>query len=59
MDVRVKVGDHVEAGEAICVLSAMKMETVVSAPISGKVTEVLIAQGESVDGGDLVARIEG
>ncbi|KAK9476405.1 carbamoyl-phosphate synthase L chain, ATP binding domain-containing protein [Lipomyces japonicus] len=57
VEVRVKEGTHVKKGDPIAVLSAMKMEMVISAQASGKVTDILIREGDSVDGADLIARI--
>ncbi|ORX49779.1 pyruvate carboxylase [Hesseltinella vesiculosa] len=57
VEVRAKAGTHIKAGDPVCVLSAMKMETIVSAPVSGLVEEVPIAEGDSLSSGDLVARI--
>jgi len=56
--VRVKVGDVVEKGQALVILSAMKMETVVSAPVSGKVKKVVALIDEDLAGGDLLLEIE-
>jgi acetyl-CoA/propionyl-CoA carboxylase biotin carboxyl carrier protein len=56
--VMVSVGDAVEAGQAICILEAMKMENAVSAETSGVVKEIRVAAGDSVGGGDVVAVIE-
>ena len=56
--VLVEVGDTVEAGDAVCVLEAMKMENNVAAEKAGTVTEVRVAPGDSVGGGDVVAVIE-
>ena len=52
--VLVAVGDEVEAGQAVCVLEAMKMENNISAEISGKVQEIKVAPGDSVGAGDVV-----
>ncbi|CAO3642812.1 unnamed protein product [Cunninghamella blakesleeana] len=57
VEVRAKVGSHLKAGDPVCVLSAMKMETIVSAPVSGVVEYVPIGEGDSLSAGDLVARI--
>ena len=56
--VLVEAGDEVEAGQAICVLEAMKMENQVNAEKAGKVAEVLVKAGESVSAGQVVAVIE-
>ena len=56
--VLVEVGDTVEAGQAVCVLEAMKMENNINAETSGTVSEVKVAPGDSVGSGDVVAVIE-
>jgi pyruvate carboxylase len=58
VDVRVKAGKQVKAGEALAVLSAMKMETVVAAPRAGTVTAVAVTIGDALDAGDLVVALE-
>lgn len=47
--VLVEVGQKVEAGEALIIVEAMKMETSLYASISGTVTEVNAEAGEQVD----------
>ncbi len=54
----VGVGDHVEEGQLVAVLEAMKMEKYVQAPHAGTVTHVHAAQGASVAAGDPLVRIE-
>lgn len=56
--VLVAVGDTVEAGQAVCVLEAMKMENNIAADKSGTVTEVKVAPGQSVGTGDIVVVID-
>ena len=53
------VGDIVEQGQALAVLEAMKLETIVRAPQDGKVTEVTVKTGDRVGPGDLLFRVEG
>lgn len=57
VEVRVKHGVEVKKGDPLAVLSAMKMEMVISAPVSGKVDEVLVNEGDSVDMNDLMVKI--
>ena len=54
----VEVGQEIEAGDTVLVLEAMKMENNVVAEKSGKVSEIRVAAGDSVGGGDVVAVIE-
>eukprot|EP01137_Pigoraptor_chileana_P007448 Opistho-2@53073 len=54
---RVKAGQEVQKGDPLVVLSAMKMETVVTAPISGRIERLPTAVGDDVSGGDLVIEI--
>ncbi|MBQ9306983.1 MAG: acetyl-CoA carboxylase biotin carboxyl carrier protein subunit [Clostridia bacterium] len=58
LDVKVKVGDTVTNGQAVCVLEAMKMENEIPAPKAGKVTSVLASKGASVNTGDTLVTIE-
>jgi len=57
VDVLKANGDLVSEGEPIAVLSAMKMETVISATKSGRISSLFVAQGDALDSGDLVAVI--
>ena len=59
VDVLVKVGDTVKAGQAVLISEAMKMETEVQAPIAGTVTAVHVAKGDRVNPGDVLVEIEG
>lgn len=58
IDIRVKVGDTVEKGAALVVLSAMKMEMVVQAPKAGKIKSLEITQGMKLEGEDLLLTME-
>ena len=58
VDVKVKENDEVKEGETLFILSAMKMETNIKAPVSGTVKRLLINSGDSVEGDDLLASIE-
>jgi acetyl-CoA/propionyl-CoA carboxylase biotin carboxyl carrier protein len=55
--VLVAVGDIVEAGQAVCVLEAMKMENNILAERAGAVTEVRVTEGVTVGAGDVVVVI--
>ncbi|MFM8382416.1 MAG: biotin/lipoyl-containing protein, partial [Actinomycetota bacterium] len=55
--VLVEVGQEVEAGQAVCVLEAMKMENQILAEKAGKVTEIKVKAGDTVGSGDVVVVI--
>lgn len=55
---KVKVGDVVKKGDAIAVLEAMKMETILRSPINGIVRSVNVKEGQSIQQGMLVAQVE-
>uniref|UniRef100_A0A3B4CQJ7 pyruvate carboxylase n=1 Tax=Pygocentrus nattereri TaxID=42514 RepID=A0A3B4CQJ7_PYGNA len=55
--VGVKEGQKVEKGQPLCVLSAMKMETVVNSPLSGTVAKVYVKADSSLEGDDLILEI--
>lgn len=58
VDVLVKVGDEVKAGDPVLITEAMKMETEVQAPISGKVVAVHAVKGDSVTPDDALIEIK-
>ena len=49
VDVMVKVGDKIKAGDPVLVIEAMKMENEVPATVTGSVTAVNVAKGDSVN----------
>ena len=51
-------GQRVEAGQPLVTLSAMKMETVVSAATSGVVKRVAVTVGDNLVAGDLLVVVE-
>jgi acetyl-CoA/propionyl-CoA carboxylase biotin carboxyl carrier protein len=55
--VLVAVGDQVEAGQAVCVLEAMKMENQINADTTGEVKEIKVEAGQAVGAGDVVVVI--
>ncbi|MCJ1477961.1 pyruvate carboxylase [Lambiella insularis] len=57
VEVRVHEGSEVKKGDPVVVLSAMKMEMVISAPHSGKIGSLQVKEGDSVDSQDLVCKI--
>ncbi|KAK4248183.1 hypothetical protein C7999DRAFT_31377 [Corynascus novoguineensis] len=57
VELRVHDGSEVKKGDPLAVLSAMKMEMVISAPHSGVVSQLAVREGDSVDGSDLICRI--
>jgi acetyl-CoA/propionyl-CoA carboxylase biotin carboxyl carrier protein len=55
--VSVEVGDTVRAGDAVCVLEAMKMENSILAHSDGTIAELPVRAGQSVEAGATVAVI--
>ncbi|XP_043284091.1 pyruvate carboxylase, mitochondrial isoform X2 [Venturia canescens] len=58
LDIRVKVGDTVEKGAPLVVLSAMKMEMVVQSPKAGTIKSLEITKNMKLEGEDLLLTIE-
>ena len=57
LDVKVKAGDAVKAGDVLVILEAMKMEKPLLAPRAGTVTSLSIKQGDTVTAGTRIAHI--
>ncbi len=49
------VGDEVAAEQGLLVVEAMKMQNEVLAPRAGKVTEVRVSEGQTVNAGEVLA----
>ncbi|OQR81085.1 precursor of carboxylase pyruvate carboxylase [Achlya hypogyna] len=58
VEVKVQKGQTVKAGAPLCVLSAMKMETVVAAPVTGKVKNIHVIVGDNMKAGELLVEID-
>ena len=56
--IEAKVGDVLAEDDVIMILESMKMEIPVEAPVAGKLVELLVAEEDSVDEGQIVAVIE-
>ena len=54
VSVNVVEGQVVEAGQSIATIEAMKMEAAITAPESGTVNRIAVAQTAQVEGGDLL-----
>ena len=54
----VSPGDQVASGQPVLVLEAMKMETEISAPRDGRVTDVHVAVGDSVGVGEPLVSLD-
>ncbi|HEY9031469.1 MAG TPA: acetyl/propionyl/methylcrotonyl-CoA carboxylase subunit alpha [Kangiella sp.] len=58
IEVLVSEGDHVESGQPLVILEAMKMEHTINAPTAGVVSEVHYAAGDLVDDGAELLSLE-
>ncbi len=53
-DIKVSVGQQVNAGDCLLILEAMKMENEVVAPCAGVVKQILVNKGTAVDTDDVL-----
>lgn len=54
----VKVGDTVNAGDVVCIIESMKLMNEINCEFSGRVAEVYVNNGEPVEFGQKIMRIE-
>jgi len=59
VDVLVKLGDEVTAGQPVVVVEAMKMANELRAPIAGRITQLAVSAGVPVEAGTLLLVVEG
>ena len=58
LEVKVKVGDTVEEGDALLILEAMKMENVIKSGGAATIKSIHIEQGNTVEKGQLLIEME-
>jgi len=58
VDILVKAGAKVKAGDPVLVIEAMKMENEVPAPVAGMIKAVNVAKGDSVNPDEALVEIE-
>jgi pyruvate carboxylase subunit B len=57
VDILVKEGEHVEAGQAVLVAEAMKMETEIHSNVTGIVKAIYVVKGDRVTPGEVLLEI--
>ncbi|KAB8316893.1 acetyl-CoA carboxylase biotin carboxyl carrier protein [Tolypothrix campylonemoides VB511288] len=53
----VEVGDRVRSGQTVCIIEAMKLMNEIESEVSGQVIEILVQNGEPVEYGQPLMRI--
>lgn len=56
--VHIAVGDAVASGDPVVTLQSMKMEIPITAEADGTVTEILVGEGDEIDTGAVIARLD-
>jgi acetyl-CoA carboxylase biotin carboxyl carrier protein len=56
--IEVGVGDAVEEDDVVIILESMKMEMPIEAPADGNITEILTKEGDAVQEGQVLAKME-
>ena len=54
----VKVGDTVSAGQVVCIVEAMKLMNEIESEVSGKIIEICVEDGQSVEYGQVLMYVE-
>lgn len=54
----VKVGDTVSAGQVVCIVEAMKLMNEIESEVSGRIVEICVEDGQSVEYGQVLMYVE-
>lgn len=54
----VKVGDNVNIGDVVCIIESMKLMNEINSEFSGRVAEIYVNNGDAVEYGQKIMRIE-
>ena len=52
-----QVGDELDEEDVVMILESMKMEMPIEAPVDGTLTEILVKENDSIQEGQVVARM--
>jgi biotin carboxyl carrier protein len=58
ISVEVEVGMHLRQDDPVAIIDAMKMQTMVGAPVDGVVAEIHVKPGDAVRPGQVLCRLE-
>ena len=58
LKIMVELGQEVKEGDTLLIMEAMKMESPVSAPCDGKIGNIAVSAGATVQTGELLLTIE-
>lgn len=50
-------GDRVQVGQTVCIIEAMKLMNEIEAEVAGEVVEILVANGDPVEFGQILMRV--
>ena len=53
----VEVGDRIRKGQTVCIIEAMKLMNELEAEVGGEVVEILVQNGEPIEYGQLLLRL--
>ena len=54
----VKVGDSVKKGDVLCIVEAMKLMNEIESDVSGRIAEICLEDGQMVEYGEILFKIE-
>ena len=54
----VKVGDTVSVGQIVCIVEAMKLMNEIESEVSGRITQICVEDGQSVEYGQVLMYVE-
>ncbi|MCD8377789.1 MAG: acetyl-CoA carboxylase biotin carboxyl carrier protein [Candidatus Gastranaerophilales bacterium] len=54
----VKVGDSISVGDVVCIVEAMKLMNQIESDFSGKITEICVTDGQTVEYGQTIMYVE-
>lgn len=58
VDVRVREGERVSAGQILLLLDAMKMHNEVCSGVDGRIAQVLVTKGDRVEKNQILVRLD-